>query len=94
MNLKLNQNGCPSHVCFCILEMQSNSIVIINNYASIKSVQQYLDLRCAKQTYMECGFPAKCRFYPMSTRYPSLMHGFEKWSEGLTLKELEEYLDA
>ncbi|AWY06955.1 hypothetical protein KNT92_gp060 [Klebsiella phage Mineola] len=91
--MKLNQNGCPSRVRFCILELRSN-IIVIDEYTTIVGVQQYLDRRFDTRTHMKYGFPGKCKFYPMSADHQSVVNDEYKWAEGLTLKELEEYLDA
>lgn len=89
----LNQNGCPSRVRFRILELRKGEPYLVDNYASIIMVQHYFELRSRGSSYTECGFPVKCRFYIMSADHYDYAGLNKSWDEGLTLKELEEYLD-
>lgn len=90
----LNQQGCPSRVRFRILELRNGKPYLVDSYASIIMVQHYFNLRSAGSTYREGGFPVKCRFYLMSADHPDYSGVSKSWDEGLTLKELEDYLDV
>lgn len=89
----LNQRGCPERVRFRILELRNGKPCLVDSYASIIMVQRYLELRALGSSYKECGFPVKCRFYMMSADHPDYAGLNKSWDEGLTLKELEDYLN-
>lgn len=89
----LNQRGCPSRIRIRILELRNGEPYLVDSYASIILVQRYLNLRTSGLTYKEHGFPVKCRFYLFSADHPDYSGLNKSWEEGLTLKELEEYLD-
>lgn len=89
----LNQRGCPSRIRIRILELRNGEPYLVDSYASIILVQRYLNLRTAGLTYKEHGLPAKCRFYLFSADHPDYAGPSKSWDEGLTLKELEEYLN-
>ena len=89
----LNQGGCPSRVRFRILEMRNGEPWLVDRYASIIMVQSYIDSRLSGSTYQEGGFPVKCRFYLLSADHPDYAGPNKSWEEGLTLRELEDYLN-
>lgn len=89
----LNQQGCPERVRFRILELRNGKPYLVDSYASIIMVQRYFELRALGYSYKEGGFPVKCRFYMMSADHPDYAGLNKSWDEGLTLKELEDYLN-
>ena len=89
----LNQQGCPKRVRFRILELRNGEPYLVDSYASIIMVQRYVNLRTSGLTHKEHGLPVKCRFYMMSADHPDYSGLSKSWTEGLTFKELEDYLN-
>lgn len=89
----LNQRGCPSRIRIRILELRNGEPYLVDSYASIILVQRYLNLRTSGLTYKEHGLPVECRFYLFSADHPDYSGLSKSWVEGLTPKELEDYLN-
>lgn len=91
--VQLNLNGCPRAVRFMIMERVNGLVEIHESYCSIIGVQKYLDSRSRFERPMEQGFPVKCRFYLRGVGEQEHSTLKEKWDEGLSIRELVEYLN-